>query len=159
MAVVAGLLQTVAIVYLLIEINQLNRHLTESPENDISYEPTRSNTRPIAQTTQQVANQLQLDRQPSDIELIRQTMRQELQALLADNRSKQQQRAAFRSQDPVLIEEFTHQLDMFISQGSISNHSMESFHAKLALLSPHDQKNILSHMAQAINNGQLKIIN
>ena len=165
-----AIVQTIIIGLLFFEIEVLNRNLQEarddSPTSDSSVPvATKSNFVNREDTNKNLNNAWFQDNQTQLKQIVRETIREELADYFQDNQLLSAENVRLDNQrnlpkinhHPELLEQFTQDIESFVSQGGISNYAMEKLHSDIAQLNPNEQRQILSRLAKEINSGRIKI--
>ncbi|MDH5434653.1 MAG: hypothetical protein OEY19_11985 [Gammaproteobacteria bacterium] len=93
-------------------------------------------------------------------ELIRQLIKEELHNYFAENPVQQnvvQQQEKTFPPNPEKFAQYSEKVDVMISQGAVSQESLEFFYSDLSGLNPDEINSIVRRIAVATNSGQLNI--
>ena len=152
--VFASVIQTLAIIYLVSGVSNLNEVVTK--QSELFFNPIESQSK-----IKDLNSQLYIsDQKGMDVALLRQTIQQELnqyfqQHLKTIASTSSNLSEPLKVSSPENIQSVDHQLDLIIAEGGMSNNSFELFAADVSKLAPNDRRLALSRLAKAINSGQV----
>ena len=163
--IAVALINTLVIFYLVFEVKALNENLQVAKDtipSSISSSPSRAEETQLGQADVEPTANADNAIRHSDMQLIQKTIQQELSRYLSAKGQTERELALNEKptpSNPIILESATQKLEYFLSQGEVSNQSMEVFQAQATRLAPHDRKKLLRNFAKAINSGQLKLVN